>query len=371
MLGNEEDRIREVHKYLSLDLSQSPELQDIVDLAAQLCDKPIALLTFLDEQVNWLKVRSGVAVEVMPRNTSFCQYAVQQDQVLIVPDASRDERFDDNPLVHSDPNIRFYAGAPLVLNNGLKLGTLCLFDLKANAITAVQQKALRTLARQAAALLELEQSKAELNKQVEEIQAKNETLVKIAYMQSHDIRHPLTSVMGLMELVKENLQAVDAQWLEMMSEATNVLDSRIKAIVAESVSEKDLKAMRFNKMIEEIEDYAILLLDQDGYIENWNKGARLLKGYNADEIIGKNFKVFYTAKDRKAQRPAKLIALATRNGVAKDEGWRVRKDGTEFWGSIVITAIHNEKKEVIGFTKMTRKIMAIPEAANVAEVCLP
>ncbi|BAU55336.1 PAS domain S-box protein [Mucilaginibacter gotjawali] len=356
MINNESERIEEVHKYLKLDLNKSKELQDIVDLASEICDKPIALITLLDEDVNWLKVRSGGDIEVAPRDTSFCQFSIQQDDVMVVGDALNDKRFDDNPMVHSDPHIRFYAGAPLVLNNGFKLGTLCLFDFKPNSLNSLQQKALTVLSRQAAFLMELELSKQQLKQQIAETEVKNEALIRIAYMQSHDVRQPLTIIMGLVSLIQENLHAVDTEWLEMMTASTNNLDGKIKAIVKESMSDKDLKLIRFNRMIEEIEDYAILMLDENGYIENWNKGAELLKGYIATEAIGQNFKIFYTQEDRSNSKPEKLIAEAAEFGVAKDEGWRVRKNGTMFWGKIVITAIHNEKNEVIGFTKVTRDL---------------
>ncbi|CAN5828471.1 hypothetical protein BH24BAC1_BH24BAC1_32400 [soil metagenome] len=112
----------------------------------------------------------------------------------------------------------------------------------------------------------------------------------------------------------------------------------------------------YHKMVEEIEDYAILLLDREGNIINWNKGAEKIKGYSAEEILGRNFSVFYTEKDRKEGRPLTLIQRSADHGKAIDEGWRVRKDGTTFWGSIVSTALHNEKNEVIGFTKVTRDL---------------
>ncbi len=109
-------------------------------------------------------------------------------------------------------------------------------------------------------------------------------------------------------------------------------------------------------MVEEIEDYAILLLDREGNVINWNKGAEKIKGYPAEEILGKNFSVFYTEKDRNEGRPLKLFQKSMTEGKAIDEGWRVRKDGTTFWGSNVITALHNEENEVIGFTKVTRDL---------------
>ncbi len=117
-------------------------------------------------------------------------------------------------------------------------------------------------------------------------------------------------------------------------------------------------------MIEEIDDYAILLLDKNGNIENWNKGAEKIKGYRSGEIIGKHFSVFYTEDAKENKRPQKLITQAEEKGVARDEGWRVRKDGTRFWGSVVITAIHNDQKEVIGFTKVTRDLTSITETLD-------
>ena len=118
----------------------------------------------------------------------------------------------------------------------------------------------------------------------------------------------------------------------------------------------EVKQFRLLNMVEEIEDYAILLLDENGNIENWNKGAEKIKGYKADEIVGKNFRVFYTDEDQKNQKPESLIETAKNKGKALSEGWRVRKDGSQFWGSIVITAIHDTQGNIIGFTKVTRDL---------------
>jgi len=355
---NEKQRLNAVQKFLQLDLNKRAEFQDIVELASRLCNMPIVLITLLDENVNWLRVRYGTDAEVVPRETSFCQYGIQQDHLLVIPDATKDPRFDDNPLVQSDPNLRFYAGAPLILDNGLKLGTLCVFDVKSNELTELQQKTLTVLSRQVTFLMQLELNNSLLQKQMEEIEAKNQSMRKIAFMQSHEIRSPLTAIMGLVNLVSDGYSPVDDNWLRMMEDATKSLDEKIKMIVKETFASKDLKAIRFNKMIEEIEDYAIVLLDEKGNIENWNKGAEKVKGYKANEIIGKNFSVFYTNEDRENSRPGYLIAEATNRGFARDEGWRVRKDGSKFWGNILITAIHNDDKEVIGFTKVTKELVS-------------
>ena len=110
------------------------------------------------------------------------------------------------------------------------------------------------------------------------------------------------------------------------------------------------------KMIEEITDVAIILLDKDGTILSWNKGAEKIKGYKEEEILGQNFRIFYMPKDRDEKLPEQLLAQAAKEGRAKHVGRRVRKDGTIFWGSIIITALHNDKGEVIGYTKLTREL---------------
>ena len=110
------------------------------------------------------------------------------------------------------------------------------------------------------------------------------------------------------------------------------------------------------QMIAEIQDYAIILMDIDGTILSWNAGAEKIKGYKEEEIIGQNFRLFYLPQDRQAGLPEQLIEQAKKEGRAKHIGRRIRKDGTLFWGSILITALHDEDGEVIGFTKLTREI---------------
>lgn len=113
---------------------------------------------------------------------------------------------------------------------------------------------------------------------------------------------------------------------------------------------------RYHHMVNEVQDYAIILLSKDGLIENWNKGAEKIKGYHAEEAIGQSFKMFYTPEDKQNGLPDKLLAEAVKNGRALNEGWRVRRDGSRFWGSIVLTSLHNERNEVMGFSKVTRDL---------------
>jgi len=112
----------------------------------------------------------------------------------------------------------------------------------------------------------------------------------------------------------------------------------------------------YHKMVEEVEDYAILMLDAEGHILNWNRGAEKIKGYKEQEIIGRHFSCFYPAEDQAAGLPEQLLNRARKEGKAVHEGWRVRKDGTKFWGSIVITALHDETGAILGFSKVTRDL---------------
>lgn len=123
------------------------------------------------------------------------------------------------------------------------------------------------------------------------------------------------------------------------------------------MSEKTRKLQQlYQQMIKEIQDYAIILLDIDGTILTWNKGAESIKGYKEEEILGQNFRIFYLPRDREEKLPEKLIALAIKEGRARHIGKRVRKGGMTFWGSILITALHDEDGEVIGFTKLTKEL---------------
>jgi PAS domain S-box-containing protein len=121
---------------------------------------------------------------------------------------------------------------------------------------------------------------------------------------------------------------------------------------------------QYHLMIGEVEDYAILMLDREGMIRNWNKGAEKIKGYTEEEAVGMHFRMFYRPEDREAGLPEQLIDEAARNGKAIHEGWRLRKDGTAFWGSVVITALHDPGGEVVGFSKVTRDLTERKQAED-------
>lgn len=113
---------------------------------------------------------------------------------------------------------------------------------------------------------------------------------------------------------------------------------------------------RFRLLVQGVKDYAIFMLDPTGHITTWNAGAERIKGYTADEIIGKHFSIFYTPEDLEDGKPAKELKIATATGVYEEEGWRVRKDGSRFWANVVITAIHKPDGSLAGFAKVTRDL---------------
>lgn len=115
----------------------------------------------------------------------------------------------------------------------------------------------------------------------------------------------------------------------------------------------------YSQLIKEIEDYAIFMLDINGNISSWNLGAEKIKGYKEEEVIGKNFSIFYPEENRRTGFPQKFLAEAKQHGRAEHTGYRVRKDGSVFWGNIIIKAVYNDNGECIGFMKITRDLTSL------------
>ena len=135
------------------------------------------------------------------------------------------------------------------------------------------------------------------------------------------------------------------------SHATNQLSS-LQSKHNETLAE----LARYKLLVENVQDYAIFLMDKNGYIQTWNKGAEKTKGYKEHEIVGKHFSSFYTPKDIKAKKPERELIEAREFGRTEDEDWRVRKDGSRFWANVVITALFDDAGELVGFAKVTRNL---------------
>jgi GAF domain-containing protein len=153
---NEAERLTALSEYHIVDSAPDQGFDDLTQLAAQICGTHIALVSIVDRDRQWFKARIGMQAQETPRDQSFCAHALHEPfNLMVVPDATRDRRFSDNPLVTATEGIRFYAGAPLLTPKGLPLGSLCVIDRKPRELTDPQLRALRILGRQVSYLLEL------------------------------------------------------------------------------------------------------------------------------------------------------------------------------------------------------------------------
>jgi len=152
--ANEEARVIALDKYAILDTDPEQSFDDLTLLASFVCKTPIALISLVDEDRQWFKSRVGIEASETSREIAFCSTAILQPDVFVVPDALADDRFRDNPLVVSEPHIRFYAGAPLINEDGYALGTLCVVDRAPRELAPEQKEALKALSRLVLAQLE-------------------------------------------------------------------------------------------------------------------------------------------------------------------------------------------------------------------------
>jgi len=159
---DETARLAALRQYRILDTEPERAFDDLALLASQICETPIALITLIDADRQWFKARTGIDQSETPRAVSFCAHAIQQHGLFIVPDTHHDPRFRDNPFVVGEPQVRFYAGAPLVTPDGHALGTICVVDCVPRTLTPEQLEALDALRRQVLAQLELRKNLNEL-----------------------------------------------------------------------------------------------------------------------------------------------------------------------------------------------------------------
>lgn len=152
--NNEEERLRDLESYSIIDSLPESDYDNLTRIASQICNTPISLVSLLDDKRQWFKSHHGLEISQTPKDYAFCAHAINDsNNIFIVEDARKDERFHDNPLVTGDPNIVFYAGVPLISENGYPLGTLCVIDNKPKTLTKDQILSLDALSKQAMNLL--------------------------------------------------------------------------------------------------------------------------------------------------------------------------------------------------------------------------
>lgn len=161
----EKERLKTLRDYQILDTCADEYLDEITKLASQLTNSPIALISLVDENRQWFKSKQGIDASETPRDISYCGHAVLQDDIFIVENAEKDERFCDNPLFLNSPHVTFYAGVPLKAPNGHNIGTICVIDNKPKQLDESNQKILKNLAKQIILFFELKKKNIKLMQQ--------------------------------------------------------------------------------------------------------------------------------------------------------------------------------------------------------------
>ena len=394
--ADEKKRLEALRQYDVLDTPPEEAFDDLARLAAQIGAAPMALISLVDERRQWCKSRVGLTALEFSREISFCAHAILQSDLLIVPDATKDERFADNPLVVAEPRIRFYAGVPLVTSAGQALGTLCILDREPRELKPEQQQALRLLGRRVMSQLETRRQARELARARQERDeaetARRNTEEELQRRlreragEFDDARGVLPSRMTgphlalkiaaayalagavwilfsdylLVSLVPEpdminHLQTFKG-WFFVLSTAALLawgLERLLRGMREMEAKHRESEE-RFRLVVSGLKDCASCLLDRQGRVTSWNVGAQQLVGYHAPEILGHHFSCFYQPEDVASGRPAEALAMADERGRFVEEGWRVRKSGKRFWASIAITALRDELGRVRGFSSITR-----------------
>ncbi|EMJ64935.1 GAF domain-containing hybrid sensor histidine kinase/response regulator [Leptospira sp. P2653] len=221
---NEKERLDALHSYRIINTIPEEKFDSLTQIAAYICDSPFVLISLIDTNRLWFKSKIGMNISEIPRDISFCQYTIIQDEIFEIENALKDERFQNNPFVLGPPYIRFYAGTPLKTPEGFNVGTLCVFDTEPKSLNSRQKMILKVLSDQVIANFELIKKNRELvlvHEKKEELQkSKSQFFANM----SHEIRTPVHGILGVTGLLSEmKLQPEQKEYVDIIRRNGNLL----------------------------------------------------------------------------------------------------------------------------------------------------
>jgi signal transduction histidine kinase len=245
---NEAERLTALHSYNILDTAEEKDFDELTVLASAICQTPVALISLVDDKRQWFKSHIGTNTTETPKEQSFCAHAIaSSDDIMIIDDARNDERFAHNPLVTGDPKIVFYAGVPLINEDGYALGSLCVIDRQQKQLSDQQITSLKILAKQVIDKLELRRKIAALETANHELRDANVFIQKFASMAAHDIKNPLSSILLTSQALKIRLQKLEDEGCTRLVDLNITSTSRLTNLLDEMLAYSQTPSLLLTK----------------------------------------------------------------------------------------------------------------------------
>jgi PAS domain S-box-containing protein len=347
--ANEQARLDVLHRYQILDTGAEQAFDDFTTLASQICESPIALITFVDATRHWFKAKCGLDASETTRELGFCAHALlEPEELLIIPNALHDERFADNPLVTQDPHIRFYAGAPLVTPDGYPLGTICVIDRVTRQLKPEQQDALRVLAKQVINQLELRLA-------LDELATMNQKMHDYLIEVNHVTQAAAALEKGDFEMADLDPIAHRPDELGQLArgfqQVANLIAERKQAEESLRLAEENYRSI-FENAVE-----GIFQSSPEGHFINVNPALAKIYGYDSPSEMIESITNISEQLYVDAEQRAEFIAAIERYGTVKDFEYRCYcKDGSIIWTQVDARVVRNGNSEVLYYEGIVQDI---------------